>query len=317
MPLQLVSATPAMRPRLSEVVLDHLMEKILAGTLRPGDELPSETELATAFQVSKPTVRDALRHLSALGLVEIRQGRPSTIGQVSPATLSQLFRFTVAGAPHKLQDIIAVRRAIECLAAPAAARNITDAGNRRTARAARPVGQEHQRLRAVGGAGREFPSPHRDRVAQRPAAVPDGRAAGPDGRSDPRPVQAQGQSPSGQDLPAAPCSGQRDRAAEPAAGAQADGRALRCQSHESGGQGAGLRDARHEGRSRTSPPRFVCLWHRQEPVRREVPLQSVEGASRRVGRDRAPAHCRQFTAAARRKCRAINRRRRRPARASC
>jgi len=115
-----------MRPRLSEVVLDHLMEKILAGTLRPGDELPSETELATAFQVSKPTVRDALRHLSALGLVEIRQGRPSTIGQVSPATLSQLFRFTVAGAPHKLQDIIAVRRAIECLAAPAAAKNITD-----------------------------------------------------------------------------------------------------------------------------------------------------------------------------------------------
>jgi GntR family transcriptional repressor for pyruvate dehydrogenase complex len=126
MPLELVSATPAMRPRLSEVVLDHLMEKILAGTLRPGDELPSETELATAFQVSKPTVRDALRHLSALGLVEIRQGRPSTIGQVSPATLSQLFRFTVSGAPHKLQDIIAVRKAIECLAAPAAAKNITD-----------------------------------------------------------------------------------------------------------------------------------------------------------------------------------------------
>jgi GntR family transcriptional repressor for pyruvate dehydrogenase complex len=127
MPLKFVSATPAIRPRLSEVVLDHLTEKILAGTLRPGDELPSETELANAFQVSKPTVRDALRHLSALGLVEIRQGRPSTIGQVSPTTLSQLFRFTVSGAPHKLQDIIAVRRAIECLAAPAAARNITDA----------------------------------------------------------------------------------------------------------------------------------------------------------------------------------------------
>jgi GntR family transcriptional repressor for pyruvate dehydrogenase complex len=127
MPLKLVSATPAMRPRLSEVVLDHLMEKILAGTLRPGDELPSETELATAFKVSKPTVRDALRHLSALGLVEIRQGRPSTIGQVSSTTLSQFFRFAVAGAPHKLQDITAARRAIECLAAPAAAININDA----------------------------------------------------------------------------------------------------------------------------------------------------------------------------------------------
>lgn len=126
MPLELVSATPATRPRLSEVVLDHLMDRILAGTLRSGDELPSETELASAFKVSKPTIRDALRHLSALGLVEIRQGRPSTIGQVNPAVLSQLFRFTVAGAKNKLQDIIAVRRAIECLAAPAAATNITD-----------------------------------------------------------------------------------------------------------------------------------------------------------------------------------------------
>lgn len=126
MPLELESATPAVRPRLSEVVLDHIKEKILSGALKPGDELPSETELANAFQISKPTVRDALRHLSVLGLVEIRQGRPSTIGQINSDTLSQIFRFAIAGAKHRFKDIIEIRRAIECLAAPAAAANITD-----------------------------------------------------------------------------------------------------------------------------------------------------------------------------------------------
>jgi len=126
MTFELESAAPAIRPRLSEVVLDHIKEKILSGALRPGDELPSESELANAFKVSKPTVRDALRHLSVMGLVEIRQGCPSTISRISPETLSQIFRFAIAGAKHRFKDIIEIRRAIECLAAPAAAINITN-----------------------------------------------------------------------------------------------------------------------------------------------------------------------------------------------
>ncbi len=126
MPLELENAVPAMRPRLSEAVLDHIKNKILSGALRPGDELPSETELANAFHVSKPTVRDALRHLSVLGLIDIRQGRPSTIGQVKADTLSLMFRFAIAGGRQKFKDIIEIRKAIECIAAPAAAQNITE-----------------------------------------------------------------------------------------------------------------------------------------------------------------------------------------------
>ena len=126
MTLELESATPAIRPRLSEAVLDHIKEKILSGALLPGDELPSETDLANAFKVSKPTVRDALRHLSVLGLVEIRQGRPSTIGHINSDTLAQIFRFAIAGAKHRFKDIIEIRRAIECIAAPAAAISISE-----------------------------------------------------------------------------------------------------------------------------------------------------------------------------------------------
>jgi len=126
MSLELESAVPAMRPRLSEVVLDHIKNKILSGALLPGDELPSETELANAFHISKPTVRDALRYLSVLGLIDIRQGKPSTIGQVKADTLSLMFRFAIAGGRQKFKDIIEIRKAIECIAAPAAALNITE-----------------------------------------------------------------------------------------------------------------------------------------------------------------------------------------------
>ena len=115
------------RPRLSDSVLDHLTNQILAGSLKPGDELPSEVELAKAFQVSKPTVRDALRHLSTLGVVDIRQGRPTTVGTLRADALSQFFRFAVAGTRNKFRDVIRLRRALECIAAPIAAETISDA----------------------------------------------------------------------------------------------------------------------------------------------------------------------------------------------
>lgn len=126
MALDLTNAPHVGRPRLSEAVLDHLTDQILAGVLQPGDALPSEVDLAKAFQVSKPTVRDALRYLSALGVVDIRQGRPTTVGRLRADTLSQFFRFAVAGNENKFRDVIQLRRALECVAAPLAAERITD-----------------------------------------------------------------------------------------------------------------------------------------------------------------------------------------------
>ena len=126
MALDLSNAPHAGRQRLSEVVLDHLTQQILDGALLPGDALPSEIELANAFQVSKPTVRDALRHLAALGVVEVRQGRPTTVGRLRADALSQFFRFAVAGADSKAKDVIILRRALECISGPLAAEHITE-----------------------------------------------------------------------------------------------------------------------------------------------------------------------------------------------
>ncbi len=65
---------PVRRRKLFEEVSDHLRELILSRTLKPGERLPSERELAGRFQVGRPSVREALRTLSLMGLVEIKSG---------------------------------------------------------------------------------------------------------------------------------------------------------------------------------------------------------------------------------------------------
>lgn len=65
---------PVAGSRVSTTIVAQIRQLIRAGDLQPGDRLPPERELAEAFNVSRVSVRDALRVLEALGLVEIRVG---------------------------------------------------------------------------------------------------------------------------------------------------------------------------------------------------------------------------------------------------
>jgi len=60
-------------------VADHLRKRIEAGRLAPGDPLPSETELAQGYDVSRHTVREALRYLKARGYIASHHGKGSVI----------------------------------------------------------------------------------------------------------------------------------------------------------------------------------------------------------------------------------------------
>jgi GntR family transcriptional regulator, transcriptional repressor for pyruvate dehydrogenase complex len=61
--------------RAYEKIVNQIMEAILGGEVKPKGKLPSETELAKMFGVSRVTVREALRSLEQFGIIEIRQGR--------------------------------------------------------------------------------------------------------------------------------------------------------------------------------------------------------------------------------------------------
>lgn len=62
------------KPLLSQEVERQLKESIIDGVFKPGEKLPSERELVDQFQVSRVTVREAMKSLRRSGLIEVRRG---------------------------------------------------------------------------------------------------------------------------------------------------------------------------------------------------------------------------------------------------
>jgi GntR family transcriptional regulator, transcriptional repressor for pyruvate dehydrogenase complex len=62
------------QPRLAEMVADVLRDRIVTGRLKDGDELPRQEDLLAEFNVSRPSLREALRILEAEGLITVRRG---------------------------------------------------------------------------------------------------------------------------------------------------------------------------------------------------------------------------------------------------
>ena len=99
------------RPRsLAVTIADHLTDMIHAGDLTPGQRL-TQTELATAFGVSRVAVRDALQHLRRRGLTTDIRGNGMVVRGVSCKAV---------------RDLFAVRCAVEPLAARDACERLTD-----------------------------------------------------------------------------------------------------------------------------------------------------------------------------------------------
>ncbi|WP_459104394.1 FadR/GntR family transcriptional regulator [Devosia sp. A369] len=116
------------RPRvpLTDIVLDKLVSLLLAGHLKTGDTLPSESELARSFNVSKPIVRLALRQLAAMGVLDIRQGKPSVVRELDARPLELYLQLAVSSLDGGLQDAVELRRALETRAAALAAERRSD-----------------------------------------------------------------------------------------------------------------------------------------------------------------------------------------------
>ncbi len=65
---------PIERVSVAEQVARNLLDLIRSGSVRPGQQLPTERELAATLQVSRPSVREAVRGLQILGVIRARQG---------------------------------------------------------------------------------------------------------------------------------------------------------------------------------------------------------------------------------------------------
>jgi GntR family transcriptional regulator, transcriptional repressor for pyruvate dehydrogenase complex len=70
---------PVIRRSVPEEVFEQVATDVLSGEIQPGQALPSERRMAEVLGVSRPAVREALKRLSAAGLIEVRQGDVTTV----------------------------------------------------------------------------------------------------------------------------------------------------------------------------------------------------------------------------------------------
>jgi GntR family transcriptional regulator, transcriptional repressor for pyruvate dehydrogenase complex len=109
------SLAPAKRLRTLDGVFLQLRDAILAGELPEGARLPNERDLAERFEVGRPTVREALRSLEALGIVEIRPGRSggAYAARPSEATLASALSTLVSLRGASAQELAEFRLSFE------------------------------------------------------------------------------------------------------------------------------------------------------------------------------------------------------------
>lgn len=108
----------------SEDVVDGIKQMILDGLLGPGDRLPAEKELAGTLGVSRGSLREGVRALGTLGILDSRHGDGTYVTTLDPARLLAPVSF-VADLQHDA-EFHAVRRLLETEAAGLAALHIDD-----------------------------------------------------------------------------------------------------------------------------------------------------------------------------------------------
>jgi len=79
--------SPITTVRISSIIVDRVRALIREGKLKPGDRLPTERELCSSFGIGRATVRDALRILETIGLIEVRVGSRGGAFVKAPSSL--------------------------------------------------------------------------------------------------------------------------------------------------------------------------------------------------------------------------------------
>ena len=104
---------PLRRSGLTEMLVARLLGLVTAGNLKPGDQLPPERKLAETFDVSRPTLREALRALAVLGVIEVRHGGGVFVSQLEASDLLAPLAFFLTLRAAEVEKLYEARRLIE------------------------------------------------------------------------------------------------------------------------------------------------------------------------------------------------------------
>jgi GntR family transcriptional repressor for pyruvate dehydrogenase complex len=112
---------PIKTKRLYEEIVEQIRELMTGGELKPGDKLLSERDLAERLQVSRPSVREAIRSLELMGFVEIRRGGGTFVRDTNADDIIRPLAMFLAAERGSLLEMFEIRRIFETAAARMAA----------------------------------------------------------------------------------------------------------------------------------------------------------------------------------------------------
>jgi len=108
-----MEVAPIKSTRIYEEIVRQVKQMIAEGRLKSGDRLPPERDLAEKFVVSRSSVREALRALESLGLVEIRAGEGTFVREVSVESLIEPLALMMVSQRGALAELFEARRLLE------------------------------------------------------------------------------------------------------------------------------------------------------------------------------------------------------------
>lgn len=113
---------------LTDEAIDRIKSMIVSGELRPGDRLPKEADLAERLGLSRNSLREAVRALSLIRVLDVRQGDGTYVTSLEPQLLLETMSFVVDfQRDDSIRQFLEVRHILEPAATELAAQRMSDA----------------------------------------------------------------------------------------------------------------------------------------------------------------------------------------------
>jgi GntR family transcriptional repressor for pyruvate dehydrogenase complex len=104
---------PIARPSITEEIVERITAFILDEHLKPGDKLPSERTLMARLAVGRSSLREAIKTLGALGIVEVQVGEGMFVGRGQSSLLIRPLSWGLLINDHSAREVIEARRLVE------------------------------------------------------------------------------------------------------------------------------------------------------------------------------------------------------------
>src|ERR1700761_9323487 len=113
---------------ITDEAIEKIKEMIVSGALRPGDRLPREADLAERLGLSRNSLREAVKALSLIHVLDVRQGDGTYVTSLEPSVLLEAMAFVIDfHRDDTVLEFLEVRRILEPAATAMAATRMTPA----------------------------------------------------------------------------------------------------------------------------------------------------------------------------------------------